>query len=296
MRHRGSSSLTLGGVVPMLATTWTAISMLIVPRHLTVTSRVLRAALAWVALRRVAVHFCLFLGFGVTLAAEPVRVLTEEFPPYNYTDQGRITGLGTEVVEAVLKELGLSGQFQSMPWARAYETAISTPGVLLYSIVRTPERERSFKWVGVIAPADYHLFALAGRDIRLASLEEAKRWQIGTVQQTVGEQYLLAQGFQKGQNLQSSVRNELNFDKLQQGRIDLWIMNRLTAYQLVRQAGHVPGKTLQDVLRIEALSGQGGFYMAFGAQTPDAVVERFRKGLQATVRNGTYDRIQRKWQ
>uniref|UniRef100_UPI0035B16F6E substrate-binding periplasmic protein n=1 Tax=Acidovorax temperans TaxID=80878 RepID=UPI0035B16F6E len=144
--------------------------------------------------------------------------------------------------------------------------------------------------------ADYHLFALAGRDIRLASLEDAKRWQIGTVQQTVGEQYLLAHGFQKGQNLQSSVRNELNFDKLQQGRIDLWIMNRLTAYQLVRQAGHAPDKTLQSVFRIQALSSQGGYYMAFGAQTPDAVVEQFRKGLQATVRNGTYDRIQRKWQ
>ena len=42
---------------------------------------------------------------SVAHAAQPVRVLTEEFPPYNYTEQGRITGLGTEVVEAVLKEL-----------------------------------------------------------------------------------------------------------------------------------------------------------------------------------------------
>jgi polar amino acid transport system substrate-binding protein len=230
------------------------------------------------------------------LAAEPVLVLTEEFPPYNFTDQGRITGLGTEVVEAVLKELGLQGQIQSMPWARAYETAKNTPGVLLYSILRTSEREKSFKWVGVIAPADYYLFSLAGRDIRLASLNDAQRWQIGTVQQTVGEQYLLSRGFQKGQNLQSSVRNELNFEKLQQGRIDLWIMNRLTANHLVRQAGHLPGKTLYPALHIEELSSQGGYYMAFGAQTPDATVEQFRKGLEALRRNGTFDRLQRKWQ
>lgn len=250
------------------------------------------ARLGW----RVALGCWLCCGLGAAMAAGPVPVLTEEFPPYNYTDQGRITGLGTEVVEAVLKELGLQGSFQSMPWARAYETAINTPGVLLYSIVRTPEREKSFKWVGVIAPADYRLFALAGRDIRLTSLEDAKRWQIGTVQQTVGEQFLLAQGFQKGMNLQTSVRNELNYDKLRQGRIDLWIMNRLTAYELVRQAGYVPDKALQDVLRIEALSSQGGYYMAFGVQTPDALVEQFRKGLRAIVRNGAYDRIQRKWQ
>ena len=259
-------------------------------------STIARAALRTVWARWVAVLCWVCWGFGAAQAAEPVRVLTEEFPPYNYTDRGRVTGLGTEVVEAVLKELGLQGQFQSLPWARAYETTMNTPGVLLYSIVRTPEREKSFKWVGVIAPADYHLFALAGRDIALASLDDAKRWQIGTVQQTVGEQYLLSQGFLKGQNLQSSVRNELNFDKLQQGRIDLWIMNRLTAHQLVRQAGHVPGQTLKAVLPIDALNDQGGYYMAFGAQTPDAMVERFRKGLQAIVRNGTFERIQRKWQ
>jgi ABC-type amino acid transport substrate-binding protein len=36
--------------------------------------------------------------------------------------------------------------------------------------------------------------------------------------------------------------------------------------------------------------------MAFGAQTPDATVESFRKALDALRSNGTYDRLQRKWQ
>jgi polar amino acid transport system substrate-binding protein len=228
-------------------------------------------------------------------AAKPVRVLTEEFPPYNYTEHGRITGLGTELVEAVLQHLGLQGQFQSMPWARAYETAKGTPGVLLYSILRTPEREKHFKWVGLIAHADYHLFALAGREVRLASLEDAKRWQIGTVQQSVGEQFLLTQGFLKGQNLQSGVRNEANFEKLQQGRIDLWIMNRSSAQHLVRQAGLDPQQTLASALHIPELSGKG-YYMAFRAQTPDAQVDQFRKGLEAIRRNGTAHRLERKWQ
>ena len=231
---------------------------------------------------------------GTARASEPVRIITEEFPPYNYTDQGKITGLSTQVVEAVLKELKLQGDFQSLPWARAYDTARNASGVLIYSIGRTPEREPLFKWVGVIAPTDYYLFALPGRPFKLESLDMAKQYQIGTVNQDVGEQFLLAHGFVKGQNLQSSVKYELNYQKLKLGRIDLWIMSELTANHLARQAGDDPTKTLAKVYRISDLSSEG-YYMAFGSQTPDATVVQFRKGLDTIKKNGTFDALKKKW-
>lgn len=223
-----------------------------------------------------------------------LRILTEEFPPYNYTEGGKVVGLGTEVVQAVLAQLGLQGQIQSMPWARAYETARSTPGVLIYSIGRTPERDKLFKWVGVIAPANYYLFGQPGRAYQIDSLEAAKRYRIATVNEDVGEQFLVAQGFVKGQNLQSSVKYEHNYEKLKLGRVDLWIMSELTASYLARQAGDDPAKTLTKVYRIPELSGEG-YYMAFGRQTPDATVARFRQGLEAIHRNGDFERLQKKW-
>lgn len=228
------------------------------------------------------------------MADEPVRILTEEFPPYNYTAQGKITGLATEVVEAVLKEVGLQGRIQSMPWARAYETARNTPGVLIYSIGRTPERDKHFKWVGVIAPTVYYLYGQPGRAYRVDSLGAAKPYQIGTVNEDVGEQFLVGQGFVKGHNLQSSVKYEHNYEKLKAGRIDLWIMSELTANYLARQAGDDPTLTLAKVYRIPELSSDG-YYMAFGMHTSDATVAQFRTGLEAIKRNGTFDRLQRKW-
>ncbi|MBK9573699.1 MAG: transporter substrate-binding domain-containing protein [Rhodoferax sp.] len=235
------------------------------------------------------------VGVGSTAqASEPVRIVTEEFPPYNYTDQGRITGLSTDVVEAVLKELKLQGNTQSLPWARAYDTARNASGVLIYSIGRTPEREALFKWVGVIAPTDYYLYALPGKAFKIESLEMAKQYQVGTVNQDVGEQFLVAHGFVKGQNLQSSVKYELNYQKLKLGRIDLWIMSELTANHLARLAGDDPAKTLAKVYRINDLSREG-YYMAFGSQTPDATVAQFKKGLDAIKKNGTFDALKKKW-
>lgn len=210
--------------------------------------------------------------------ADTLQVLTEEFPPYNYTEQGRLTGFSTEVVRAVLQEAHIDGVFQSQPWARAYETALHADSVLIYSIARTPQREALFKWVGMIAPTDFYLYALPQRKLQFTQLEQAKSYQIATVNEDVGEQFLISKGFQKGKNLQSSVRYELNYDKLKQGRVDLWIMTDLVATYLARQSGDDPAQSLARSYAIRELSSDG-LYMAFGAKTPDALVERLRQAL-----------------
>lgn len=226
--------------------------------------------------------------------ADSLKVLTEEFPPYNYTEAGKITGFSTEVVRAVLQEARLQGDFQSMPWARAYETAQGADSVLIYSIGRNPQREKLFKWVGVIAPTQYYLFSLPQRKLRFDRLEQARPFQIATVNEDMGEQYLMSKGFVKGQNLQSSVKYELNYEKLKRGRVDLWIMPELSAVYLARQAGDNPAQTLARSHAIHDL-GSDGYYMAFGAQTPDALVERLARALATVKSNGTYDALKKKW-
>ena len=227
-------------------------------------------------------------------SAETLKVLTEEFPPYNYTENGRITGFSTEVVRAVLQEIKVEGEFQSLPWARAYETAQSSSNLLIYSIGRTPQRERLFKWVGVIAPTHYYLFSLPQRKLKFDRLDQAKDFQTATVNEDVGEQFLITKGFVKGQNLQSSVKYELNYEKLKRGRVDLWIMTELVAVHLARQAGDDPAKILARSYSITEL-GNDGYYMAFGVNTPDALVERLRNGLAIIKSNGTYDALKKKW-
>lgn len=239
---------------------------------------------------------CFLLMLPLLAAAQPLRIVTEELPPYNMTVNGQVTGLGTEVVQAVLKEAGIAAApIQAMPWARAYDIALNQENVLIYSITRTPQREKLFKWVGVIAPTHTFLFALNGRVPPLHSLEEARRYQIATVNGDAGEQYLTARGFAIGRNLQSSTRYELNYEKLKGGRVDLWVSNELHAAHVVRQAGDDPAVTVQRVLPLEDLSSEGGVDMAFSLKTPDELVERARRALDTLRRNGTYESLQKKW-
>jgi len=228
-------------------------------------------------------------------AAEELRIVTEELPPYNMTQNGQVTGLSTEVVQAVLKEVGMQATIQSMPWARAYDIALNAENVMIYSITRTTQREKLFKWVGVIAPTRMFLFSRADANLNIKTLDEARKYQTATVNEDAGEQFLVSNGFALGKNLQSNNRYELNYEKLKLGRVDLWIANELAAYYLVRQAGDDPAKTLTRALALPEVNAEGGLDMAFSLKTPDAVVERFRKGLETIKKNGTYDSLQKKW-
>ncbi|MFJ3525388.1 substrate-binding periplasmic protein [Pseudomonas sp. NPDC090203] len=227
--------------------------------------------------------------------AEQIRVVTEELAPYNMTLNGQLTGMSTEVVQAVLKEVNVDATIQSMPWARAYDLALHDPNVLIYSITRTPEREHLFKWVGTIATSRWYIYSSASHPVSLMDLDDARDWQTATVNEDVGEQYLIGKRFAVGQQLQPSNRYELNYQKLRTGHVDLWISDELNATWLARQAGDDPERTLVRSLRVPELEDSGGFNMAFSAGTADATVALFKKGLKTIRENGTYDAIARKW-
>jgi polar amino acid transport system substrate-binding protein len=234
-------------------------------------------------------------GAASALADGDLRVVTEEMPPYNMSQGGQVTGMSTEVVQAVLKEAGMTAGIQSMPWARAYDVALNDANVLIYSIARTPQREKLFKWVGVIAPTHWYLFGRAGHAPQVKTLDDARKFQIATVNEDAGEQYLVSKGFAIGKNLQSSNKYEFNYDKLKLGRVDLWIANELNATYLVRQARDDPDKQLVRVLDLPELASDG-LNMACSVHTPDATVERLRKALETVRRNGIYDTIRHRWQ
>ncbi|MFY7866360.1 substrate-binding periplasmic protein [Roseateles sp.] len=236
---------------------------------------------------------------GLGLAAAPsmavpsLRILTEEAPPFNYSENGIAQGLCTELVQAVLRELQISAPIEFLPWARAYDVAQHSGNVLIYSIARTEQREHLFKWVGLLTQTEYSLFALAKRALKLNQLSDALQLQTATVNADVAEQFLEERGFVRGRHLQSGSRNELNLEKLRLGRVDLWITADVMARYLARQTGQDFNRLLVKALALPELNVS--YYMAFGPATPDERVALFRRGLEAIKKSGQYELIRRKW-
>lgn len=231
----------------------------------------------------------LLLSAGVcnTVHATDIMIITEEAPPYNYTQDGKITGVSTEMVQAVFKEANIIYAIESYPWARAFNIATEEKNILIYSILRTPERENMFKWVGEIAPRKSYFYKLKKRkDIIINSLEDAKKYIVGGVRADARTTYLKNNGF----NITEIVSNdESNIRKLNAKRIELMVGNELSFTYLVKLIGFSMDD-FEKAFFLEEFS-KGDFYMAFSLSTDDKLVQDLKTALDKVKADGTYDKI-----
>ncbi|QTN26657.1 transporter substrate-binding domain-containing protein [Rhodoferax sp. AJA081-3] len=222
---------------------------------------------------------------------QPLTVVTEEYPPYNFQDSQtkKISGMATEVVEEVLKRTKIAYKLGIYPWARAYQMAQDAPNVLIYAIGRNEQRETLFKWVDVIAPYDVYLYRLKSRpEVKVQSVDDIRHYRIGAVRDDVRAQYL-----EKAQvPLDLVVEDSSNAKKLASRRIDLFPIDELAQVALYKREGMDPASVVK-VFKLEALSA--GLYMAFSKQTPDDLVRQCKAALAEIKRDGTFDKIRVKY-
>jgi polar amino acid transport system substrate-binding protein len=243
--------------------------------------------------------YLLFLSVIVAGNANALtlNIFTEEFPPFNFTEKGKITGVSTEIVRHVMADTGIQYRIQSLPWKETYQRAQQEPNSLIYSISRNKSREKLFKWIGIIVPTSYFIMALKSRtDIQIESLDDMKKYKIGTTMDDIVESWLISKGFDTGEFYRSSGDNatQKNFINLLNKRIDVCPFPDAVAYHIVRKAGNTnPGLLIQKVFPIQELSG--GYHMASGLNTPDRVVFQISQTLRKFKQSNDYYKILAHW-
>ena len=207
--------------------------------------------------------------------ADKLRVLTEEYPPYNYTDEnGTLTGSSTELVKAMIGKLGLDTKIEVLPWAQAYDLVLNNPNVALYSTARTPERERNFMWVGPLGSYENWLYAKKGSTVRVNSLDEAKEVKsIAAVKDEAGQQKLAEQGFI---NFTFTISTVDGLKKLMAGEADLWLGTRADVELVAKKAG-VDATQLEPAVFVHKVD----LYMAFNKNMPLATIEQWQMALDS---------------
>jgi len=239
--------------------------------------------------------FCALIIFGVNTTAfpaqdQPLRYITEESTPDNYIENDVLKGVAVDLLKEVWKVMGIPRQpVKVLPWARAYREAQEVPNTVLFSIVRTSEREALFKWAGPIRTTRYVLIADSKTKLWLSSPRELNNYKIGTVIDDIAEKLLISNGVPLSR-LDRSPSSTLNLEKFKNGRFDLLPYSETGIFKALKSQGMNP----QNYLVVFTLS-EKKIYYAFHKNIPDATVLEFQQALDEVRLNGTMDKILKRY-
>ena len=235
-------------------------------------------------------------GFAATSTPAPaassaagvrLRLLSEEFPPINFTEAGQPSGLAVEIVQQVMLRLAQVVPIEFLPWARAYREAQGQEPVALFSAARIPEREKLFQWAGPIVTFYSSFYARAGAE-RLKRFDDARHAEdVLVVRDWYTAQQLASAGFNNLRPVSDPVQG---LRMLLAGRSSLFATERISMPSTLQSAGIEPG-ALAEVYTYASSDG----YIAFSPGTPRRVVAAWQREIDAMKRDGSFQAIYKRW-
>lgn len=231
----------------------------------------------------------LFVGVVCAQAQnlDGVTYLTEDYPPFNFDEGGKLKGISIDMLTAAFKQAGASkktSDVQLVPWANGYDRVQKEPNICLFAMTRTEAREKLFKWAGPIAKVEIVVIGRKGK-IAAKSVADLKNYTIGVVREDVGQQ-LLVEGGYPADKLDISPKSESLIKKLEAGRIDGIAYDKAVGFYMMKKSGlntadYEPAYVLKS----------GEVFYAFSKGTDDAVVAAFQKALDAVKASGEAQKI-----
>lgn len=215
-------------------------------------------------------------------AGTPLRLVTEDYAPYAWkSDSGALRGVSTDIVRELMQraQVPVSAP-EILPWARAYSIALRTPDACLFSTVRNPARERQFRWIGPITQLEWVFFAREDLAIKLTGLEQVRGYTVGSYLGNAMVEKLRAKGLQ----VEEASADSANPKKLLLGRIDLWVVGRMSGLYQIHKLG-LSG--LKMIYRIE----REPMYLACNLAMPKEEASRLSEILRQMRRDKVLERI-----
>jgi polar amino acid transport system substrate-binding protein len=231
----------------------------------------------------------LFLALHVPLSWA-LEVLTEENPPFNFTDNKKVAGQATEVVQEMARRASVPVNIQVTAWAKAYGTAQTEKDTCIYSTARLANRENIFKWIGPIATNQWSLYAKSGFPGKITSLKDARPYRVGGLTRDAKTEFLKQSGVTNIVEVDKDGENppKLTLDRKATGKIDLWVTGASVAKETAKRAG------VTDIQMVFSVKEEP-LYLACSPRTSADVIKKLSAALSEMEKDGTLKKISAKY-
>lgn len=209
-----------------------------------------------------------------------ITIVTERWPPYIYLDENfSVTGELTQKIKSIMALAQLQHSITLYPWPRAYSIALKQKNVLIYPIFKTTDRLPLFHFICPLASkvVQYFIKLSSRKDIRLNTIEDAKKYRIGLIRDDHDHLLLLQKGFEDGKQIDANIDNAASLKKLLKGRIDLIIQSKGSLKRLLKKH-QIAHSKVDLALQINDQDG-GENCLAMSLGTDRRIVGKVREAL-----------------
>jgi len=228
--------------------------------------------------------FCLILTLIIPVIADEqasslkgLTWVTEEYPPFNFHDNGTPSGLMVDLISAISRKAGdeiPSDSFIFLPWNEAYQKARNNSDTVIFAIAKTPDRESLFKWVGPVLSYNISLYSQRGKNIIITNTDNLAKYRIGAVADDVAIDDLIQAGIKKEDIITDPDPRVLVHD-LEDNTIDLFAYGDLAANYYIK---NVTGNSAY--YKLSGRIGSAPIYIGFNKNTSDTLVEKFNNAFE----------------
>lgn len=159
------------------------------------------------------------------------------YPPFNYQDEsGKLTGFEVELAQALAKELGVEAQFQPTKWDGILAALESRRlDVVINQVTISDERRKKYDFSAPYTVSGIQALTRKADGDSIKSAQDLAGKKVGVGLGTNYEQWLR-------ENVpQADVRtyddDPTKFQDLNVGRIDVILVDRLAAFEMVAKTG-----------------------------------------------------------
>lgn len=230
--------------------------------------------------------YSLLMLFPVLSLCQPqVQVVTELSPPNQTRINDEVAGTSTNIVKMILETATVDASFSIYPWARAYKLASQVNNTLIYSLARTPEREKLFHWIGPVAQFKLGFVKLSERkSIKITNLEQAKKYKVAVQRHDLAFQFLSKHGF----DLLITSDIKKSYHLLLANKVDLIIDDENFIQDMADHLA-IDHNKLNFTYPIDELEVRG--FLAANINTQNEIVESLRKAFSEVKETNEYKKL-----
>lgn len=162
---------------------------------------------------------------SLSVQAQPLRVVSEAWPPYIYEEDGELRGLDYDAARIILQRLGVDAEWQLLPWKRCILALKQEQADAILGIHRTQERESTMLFPSEpLSQVELVLFYAKNRPYSFRHLDDLQGLKVG-----VSSRYWYSnQAFRESELFirEHAPNHAANFGKLVRERVQLVLNDR----------------------------------------------------------------------